>query len=115
MGAGAANIRVADIIFKAGASPGKCVMVDSKGSLHKGRDDIKQSSLFYEKWKICKTTNEEGIEAEIWDVLKGADVLVALSKPGPGTIKKEWISSMAKDSIVFACSNPVPEIWPWGE
>jgi malate dehydrogenase (oxaloacetate-decarboxylating) len=38
---------------------------------------------------------------------------VAASKPGPGTIKKEWIKSMADDSIVFACANPIPEIWPW--
>ena len=36
-----------------------------------------------------------------------------MSKPGPGTIKKEWISRMADDSIVFTCANPVPEIWPW--
>jgi malate dehydrogenase (oxaloacetate-decarboxylating) len=40
-------------------------------------------------------------------------VCVGLSKPGPGTIKPEWISAMAKDSIVFVCANPIPEIWPW--
>jgi malate dehydrogenase (oxaloacetate-decarboxylating) len=40
-------------------------------------------------------------------------VLIALSKPGPKSVQKEWISKMAKDSIVFACANPVPEIWPW--
>jgi malate dehydrogenase (oxaloacetate-decarboxylating) len=40
-------------------------------------------------------------------------VVIALSKSGPGTILKEWISKMAKDAIVFACANPVPEIWPW--
>ena len=45
--------------------------------------------------------------------LKGADAMVAASKPGPGTIKKEWISQMATNSIVFACANPIPEIWPW--
>jgi malate dehydrogenase (oxaloacetate-decarboxylating) len=45
--------------------------------------------------------------------MKGADILVALSKPGPGTILPAWVASMAKDSIVFACANPVPEIWPW--
>jgi malate dehydrogenase (oxaloacetate-decarboxylating) len=40
-------------------------------------------------------------------------VLIALSKPGPDTVKREWISAMAKRSIVFACANPVPEIWPY--
>jgi malate dehydrogenase (oxaloacetate-decarboxylating) len=45
--------------------------------------------------------------------LKGADVVIALSKPGPGTLKKEWIAGMAKDAIAFACANPIPEIWPW--
>jgi len=39
--------------------------------------------------------------------------MIAASKPGPGTIKKEDVAAMATDSIVFACANPVPEIWPW--
>jgi malate dehydrogenase (oxaloacetate-decarboxylating) len=38
---------------------------------------------------------------------------VAASKPGPGTIKPEWVAGMAEDAIVFACANPIPEIWPW--
>jgi len=45
--------------------------------------------------------------------MEGADVLIALSKPGPDTIKKEWIERMAKDAVVFVCANPIPEIWPW--
>jgi malate dehydrogenase (oxaloacetate-decarboxylating) len=45
--------------------------------------------------------------------MRGADVVIAASKPGPDTIKKEWISSMADDAVVFATANPVPEIWPW--
>jgi malate dehydrogenase (oxaloacetate-decarboxylating) len=45
--------------------------------------------------------------------MEGADVVIALSKPGPGTIKPEWVERMNKDAIVFACANPVPEIWPW--
>jgi malate dehydrogenase (oxaloacetate-decarboxylating) len=40
-------------------------------------------------------------------------VLIALSKPGPDTVKREWIRGMAKKSIVFVCANPVPEIWPY--
>jgi malate dehydrogenase (oxaloacetate-decarboxylating) len=45
--------------------------------------------------------------------MKGADVLIALSTPGPDTVKREWVRSMAPKSIVFACANPVPEIWPY--
>jgi malate dehydrogenase (oxaloacetate-decarboxylating) len=45
--------------------------------------------------------------------MRGADVLSAASVPGPDTIKKEWIADMAKDAIVFATANPIPEIWPW--
>lgn len=113
MGAGASNIRISDIVFKAGADPKKCIMYDSKGPLHKKRADIKQNPSLKEKWNICQTTNEYEFDAPIWDALKGADVLIALSKPGPGTVKKEWLRKMAKDSIVFVCANPVPEIWPW--
>jgi malate dehydrogenase (oxaloacetate-decarboxylating) len=39
--------------------------------------------------------------------------MIALSKPGPGTVKPEWVAGMAKDAIVFPCANPIPEIWPW--
>ena len=113
MGAGASNIRISDIIFKAGADPKKCIMYDSKGALHKKRIDIKENPSLKEKWNICQTTNEFEFDAPIPDALKGADVLIALSKPGPDTVKKEWLSKMAKDSIVFVCANPVPEIWPW--
>ena len=53
------------------------------------------------------------MDVPIWEALKGADVLIALSKPGPGVVKKEWITKMAKNAVVFVCANPVPEIWPW--
>jgi len=45
--------------------------------------------------------------------MEGADVLIALSQPGPDTIKKEWIAKMAPAPVVFVCANPVPEIFPW--
>jgi malate dehydrogenase (oxaloacetate-decarboxylating) len=113
LGAGAANIRTGDIIFQAGADPERCIMYDSKGTLNMKRKDLENSTAFYEKWRMCRITNVQGFEGPVWEALKNADVLIALSKPGPGTIKKEWISVMGKDSIVFACANPVPEIWPW--
>jgi len=113
MGAGASNIRISDLIFQFGADAKKCIMYDSKGPLCKSRSDIRENPSLKEKANICQITNESGLEGPIWEALQGADVLIALSKPGPKTVKKEWISRMAKDSIVFACANPVPEIWPW--
>jgi malate dehydrogenase (oxaloacetate-decarboxylating) len=113
MGAGAASIRVADLIFKAGADPGRCRMYDSKGVLGTKRRDIEQDPDLYEKWAMCLRTNSDNDVRPIDEALKGADVLIALSKPGPGTVQSDWIRGMAENSIVFACSNPVPEIWPW--
>ena len=113
MGAGAANIRIADMIFQAGTDAKKCIMYDSKGPLHKNRTDIKDNPSLKEKLNICRITNEPNFEGPIAEAMQAADVLIALSKPGPGSVKAEWISKMAKDSIVFVCANPVPEIWPW--
>ncbi len=113
MGAGASNIRISDIIFQAGADAKRCIMYDSKGPLHKNRSDIRDNPSLKEKLNICRTTNEPGFEGPIAEALQGADVLIALSKPGPNSVKSQWISKMAKDSIVFVCANPVPEIWPW--
>jgi malate dehydrogenase (oxaloacetate-decarboxylating) len=45
--------------------------------------------------------------------MRGADVTIALSKSGPGVLQADWVRTMAKDAILFACANPVPEIWPW--
>jgi len=113
MGAGASNIRISDIIFQAGADSKKCIMYDSKGSLHKNRTDIKNNPSLKEKANICRITNELCFDGPIDQALRGADILIALSKPGPNSIDSKWISNMAKDSIVFVCANPVPEIWPW--
>ncbi len=114
VGSGAANVACARLIFASGATPAICRMVDSKGILHKGRDDLElRKAEFVDKWKFCQITNEEGREGGIPEAMQGADVVIALSKPGPGTILPEWITKMAKDAIVFACANPVPEIWPW--
>ena len=96
----------------AGGDPDKMIVFDSKGGLHKGRDDVKADTAFYRKWEICEATNPGRIDTEE-EAFKGADVIIAASKPGPETIKQEWIQSMAPKSIVFACANPVPEIYPY--
>jgi malate dehydrogenase (oxaloacetate-decarboxylating) len=62
---------------------------------------------------MCQITNGEGRQGGIPEAMAGADVVIGLSKPGPGTILPEWVRGMAKDAIVFACANPIPEIWPW--
>ncbi len=111
IGIGAANVCITKMILKAGADPKKFIVVDSKGILNRKRDDIKPSHK--EKLEFCQTTNAENRDGGIEEAIKGQDVVIALSKPGPDTIKKEWISRMADDSIVFVCANPIPEIWPW--
>ena len=114
VGAGAANTATIKYITIAGADPKKMVVVDSKGILHPNRPDIEELKVKNPwKYKIAMTTNAEGITGGIPEALKGADVVIAASKPGPGTIKKEWIKLMNDDAIVFAMANPVPEIWPW--
>ncbi|MCJ7512954.1 MAG: NADP-dependent malic enzyme [Anaerolineales bacterium] len=114
IGSGASNVACARLIFSAGADPAKCRVVDSKGILHKDRHDIElRKAEFVDKWKMCQITNAEGREGSIEDAMRGADVVIGLSKPGPGVIKPEWVRAMAKDAIVFACANPIPEIWPW--
>src|SRR5512137_2743331 len=114
IGTGAANVAISRLIFAYGGTPALCTMVDSKGILHKGRDDIEmRKAEFVDKWKLCNITNEQGRTGGIAEALDGADVCIALSKPGPDTIQKEWVAQMASGSIVFACANPIPEMWPW--
>jgi malate dehydrogenase (oxaloacetate-decarboxylating) len=62
---------------------------------------------------MAEISNKWDERGTIVDAIKGADVLIALSTPGPNTVKPEWITSMAKDAVVFVCANPIPEIWPW--
>ncbi len=114
VGAGASNVRTAKILITAGASAGKLRLVDSKGLICAHRGDIGAArDEFQEKWELAQITNAEDREGGIAEALEGADVVIAASKPGPNVIAKEWIASMADDSVVFAIANPVPEIWPW--
>jgi malate dehydrogenase (oxaloacetate-decarboxylating) len=112
IGAGAANIAVSRVLLSAGYPAENMIMVDTKGILHRGRDDLKapESEM---KWRMCEISNGERRTGGIPEAMKGADVCIALSKSGPGVIRPEWVKTMAKDAIVFACANPVPEIWPW--
>jgi malate dehydrogenase (oxaloacetate-decarboxylating) len=89
-------------------------MVDVDGILGKHREDYYlRRAEFVPHWRMCQITNREEIRGGVPEAMKGADVVIALSKPGPGTIKPEWVKTMAKDPIIFAAANPIPEIWPW--
>jgi len=90
------------------------VACDSKGTLHPSRSDIEaRQEEFADKWRICSETNADKLVGSVAEAMRGADVCIAFSKPGPGTIKPEWVAGMAKDAIVFPSANPTPEIWPW--
>ena len=110
-GAGAANATIIRLLLTEGLAPENVIAFDVKGALHAGRDDIREDLRFFPQWNICQRTNPKRIE-DILEACKGADILCALSTPGPDVIKKEWISVMADKAIVFACANPVPEIYP---
>ncbi|OYD17164.1 malate dehydrogenase [candidate division WOR-3 bacterium JGI_Cruoil_03_44_89] len=110
VGAGSANTACLRVMIAAGVAPENVIMCDINGILHPGRTDFAETDPRY---TFCRTTNGEGRLGGIPEAMKGADVCIAYSKPGPGTIKPEWVKSMAKDPILFTCANPVPEIWPW--
>ena len=114
IGTGAANVATLRLLVASGVKFGNVVACDSKGILHPERDDIAQRKVkFAEKWHICQNSNAEGRRGGAAEAMRGADVCIALSKPGPGTILPEWVSGMAEDAIIFPCANPIPEIWPW--
>jgi malate dehydrogenase (oxaloacetate-decarboxylating) len=114
VGSGASNSAAARLMIGRGADPAKCLMVDSRGIMGTHRADLEAKKADYRvKWKLCEQTNPEQREGGIAEALEGADAVIACSKPGPGTLKPEWIRAMNEDAIVFACANPVPEIWPW--
>jgi len=114
VGAGAAGVAIVRLLMSAGVTPGNILSVDSKGILHRDRSDREILQAKYkEKWDICLKTNAKLVKGDVPDAIRGADVLISASKPGPGTIRKDWVKTMAKDAIIFAEANPVPEIWPW--
>jgi malate dehydrogenase (oxaloacetate-decarboxylating) len=85
-------------------------MCDSRGIVYKGREDLKNDPY---KAYLADITNGENRTGGPAEAFEGVDVMIALSQPGPDTVKPEWIKSMTSDAIVFVCANPVPEIWPW--
>jgi malate dehydrogenase (oxaloacetate-decarboxylating) len=101
-GAGAAGVACAKILLAAGI--GEVTVVDSRGIVHVGRDGLNPV-----KAALAEVTNGSGLRGGIAEALRGADVFVGVSS---SQVPEELIASMADDSIVFALSNPDPEVHP---
>lgn len=110
-GAGAAGSAVAKMLRCFGFDRGYCspvsdvIMLDSKGIVHKNRPNLEPH-----KKLLAEFTNKDDIKGDLETALKGADVFIGLSKGG--ILKANHIKKMAKDPIIFALANPVPEIMP---
>jgi len=102
-GAGAAGIAVTKFLRSFGVRD--LVLCDSKGIVHQGRTDLNTS-----KKEIARITNPRKVTGSLADALCGADVFIGLSVAG--IVSREMVRSMARDSVVFAMANPVPEIMP---
>jgi malate dehydrogenase (oxaloacetate-decarboxylating) len=114
IGTGAANVATLRLLVASGVQWGNVYACDSKGLLHPGRKDIEARKIEYvDKWRICQNSNGEGRTGGPPEAMRGTDLCIALSKPGPGTILPEWVSAMNEQAIVFPAANPIPEIWPW--
>lgn len=102
-GAGAAGISIAKMVMRLGF--GDVILCGSKGTIYDGAPYNNP-----EQQKMAKVTNKDCIRGSLADAMKGADILIGVSKPG--IVTQEMIRSMAKDPIVFVMANPVPEIMP---
>ncbi len=109
-GAGAANSTAARLMITAGANPGSIIMFDEHGVLNSERTDFDGEGWLWHK-ELCRITNAKGF-TDIREAVKDADVFIAASKSGPDVVHPMWIKKMADDAIVFACANPIPEIFP---
>jgi malate dehydrogenase (oxaloacetate-decarboxylating) len=114
VGTGAANVATLRLLVASGVQWGNVYACDSKGILNRERKDIEARKIEYvDKWRICLNSNAEGRSGGVAEALRGTDLCIALSKPGPGTILPEWVAGMNEEAIIFPAANPIPEIWPW--
>ena len=102
-GAGAAGIAIIKLLISIGLK--NVIMTDRKGAIYEGREGLNPV-----KEEMAKITNRSHESGTLADVIKGADVFIGVS--APGTLTQDMVRSMAKDPIIFACANPVPEIYP---
>lgn len=102
-GAGAAGIAIIKLLISMGAK--NVIMTDREGAIYKGRENLNPI-----KMEMAEITNLSMEKGSLSDVIKNADVFIGVS--APGTLSKEMVKSMAEKPIVFACANPIPEIFP---
>ena len=103
-GAGAAGIAIIKLLMAVGLK--NVIMCDSKGAIWEGRPE----GMNPYKDEIAKHTNPNKVKGGLAEAIKGADVFIGVS--APNSLNEDMIRSMAKDPIVFAQANPIPEIWP---
>jgi malate dehydrogenase (oxaloacetate-decarboxylating) len=103
-GAGAAAIAIAKLIISNGV--GDLILCDRTGAIYDGRE----KGMNPVKEEMAKITNKNHKSGSLKDVIVDADVFIGVS--APGTLTTEMVKTMAKDSIIFACANPTPEIFP---
>lgn len=103
-GAGAAGVACTKILLAVGM--GDVIVCDTKGTIYQGRT----AGMNHAKEWLAENTNKERIQGSLADALNGADLLLGVS--GPNLLRGEDLKVMAKDPIVFALSNPVPEVMP---
>ena len=109
--AGAAGVRV---MIKAGIPAGNLRVVDLVGGMPTVLGpEMDLEALFPYRGEMLSRTNADGIVGGPAEAMRGADVVISFTKPGPDTIDPAWIREMNSDAIVLAMANPIPEIWPW--
>ena len=101
-GAGAAGVACTNLLLAMGVS--HITVLDSRGILHTGRNDMNSVKV-----DLARRTNPSSLSGGMSEALKGADVFLGVSA---GVVPEELIATMAPDGIVFALSNPDPEIHP---
>ncbi|MDY0259897.1 MAG: malic enzyme-like NAD(P)-binding protein [Desulfovibrio sp.] len=103
-GAGAAGIAIIKLLMAMGLK--NVIMCDTRGAIYEGRAE----GMNPYKEEIARRTNPQKVKGGLAEAIKGADVFIGVS--APNTLTEDMIRSMAKDPIVFAQANPIPEIWP---
>ena len=102
-GAGAAGIAIIKLLLSMGAK--NVIMTDREGAIYKGRENLNPI-----KMEMAEITNLSMEKGSLSDVIKNADVFIGVS--APGTLNNDMVKSMADKPIIFACANPIPEIFP---
>lgn len=102
-GAGAAATAITKLLISCGLND--VVLCDRTGAIYQGREKLNDA-----KAEIASMTNKKMKKGSLKDVIVGADVFIGVS--APGVLTEDMVRSMAKDPVVFACANPVPEIMP---